>query len=203
MKRASSEPYLLPHAPSSYRVKRARIDATTPTPSPSRPVSTSNAAETGSWASRTSNRSRPSLSNTPTKKQMSRSGSVASTLQASNGVPQRPRSMSSMSHLSIPLSALVSPHAPSVSRSLSTYHMRDPRKPAKPHVTSWSLRFRTEAEDGSCLHAWCFFIGFVIFPAWWVASVLGIPETRRVGGEDMEKAVTLDDPQVEHGQPSS
>jgi len=38
----------------------------------------------------------------------------------------------------------------------------------------------------------------VVFPAWWAASVWAIPTTRRVGDEDLEKAVTLDDPQVEH-----
>ncbi|ETW82199.1 hypothetical protein HETIRDRAFT_475671 [Heterobasidion irregulare TC 32-1] len=42
-----------------------------------------------------------------------------------------------------------------------------------------------------------FFVGFVLFPLWWLAAVLGTPETRVVGGEDREKAVTLDDPQIE------
>jgi len=43
-----------------------------------------------------------------------------------------------------------------------------------------------------------FFIGFILFPLWWAAAVLPTPKTRRLGGTDAEKAVMLDDPQVEH-----
>ena len=78
--------------------------------------------------------------------------------------------------------------------------MRDPRRPPRVQSTSWVLRLRSEDEDGSPVHAWCFFVGFILFPIWWVASFWRIPETRRVGGTDTEKAVTLDDPQVEHGE---
>lgn len=81
----------------------------------------------------------------------------------------------------------------------SAYHMRDPRKPPRVQPTPWSLRFRTEDEDGSPIHAWFFFLGFILFPLWWLASVWRIPQTRSVGGSEVEKAVTLDDPQVEHG----
>jgi len=139
----------------------------------------------------------------PVSGQNSRSGSVRSNPPGSDRfrTPGRPRSMSSISHSSIPLSALVSPHAPSVSKSMNNaYHMQDPRKPPKIQPTLWSLRFRSEYEDGSSAHAWFFFSGFVVFPAWWVASLWRIPKTRQVGGGGMEKAVTLDDPQVEHGQ---
>lgn len=69
--------------------------------------------------------------------------------------------------------------------------------------TPWSLRLKTEDEDGSPIHAWFFFLGFIFFPLWWFASVWRIPQTRSVGGSEVEKAVTLDDPQVEHGQLSS
>ena len=104
--------------------------------------------------------------------------------------------MSSVSHSSIPPSALGSPHAPSVTISIHTaYRMRDPRRPPKIQPTSWSLRFKSEDEEGSPVHAWFFFFGFVVFPAWWVASLWRIPKT----SGDMENAVTLDDPQVEHG----
>jgi hypothetical protein len=78
--------------------------------------------------------------------------------------------------------------------------MRDPRRPPRVHSTPWGLRFRSEDDEGSPRHAWAFFVGFILFPLWWIASVLPIPETRRVGGTDTEKAVTLDDPQVEHGE---
>jgi hypothetical protein len=78
--------------------------------------------------------------------------------------------------------------------------MRDPRKPPRVQPTAWSLRFRTEVEDGSPIHAWFFFLGFILFPLWWFATVWRIPQTRRVGGSEVEKAVTLDDPQVEHGE---
>ena len=82
----------------------------------------------------------------------------------------------------------------------SAYHMRDPRKPPRVKSTPWGLRLKTEFEDGSPIHAWFFFLGFIIFPLWWIASLWRIPQTRSVGGSEVEKAVTLDDPQVEHGQ---
>jgi len=54
---------------------------------------------------------------------------------------------------------------------------------------------------GSPLHAWLFFIGFIVFPLWWAAGFfIPIPRTRRLEGNDTEKGVVLDDPQVEHGQ---
>jgi len=37
----------------------------------------------------------------------------------------------------------------------------------------------------------------LIFPIWWVAAFVGIPRTRRLGGNEVEKGVVLDDPQVE------
>jgi hypothetical protein len=189
-------------------VKRARLSLTTPPPSPSRQGSLVNATNKGSWNSGTSSQNQPAsrhLSITHphnTKQSGGHAGSVRSNAGTSDGTrsPRRRRSISSLSHASIPLSALVSPHAPSVSRSLNNaYHMRDPRKLPKVKFTPWSLKFRTEEEDGSPVHAWVFFIGFIVFPMWWVASVWNIPTTRQVGVEDMEKAVTLDDPQVEHG----
>lgn len=91
--------------------------------------------------------------------------------------------------------------------------MRDPRKPAPIQSTNWALSFPSEAETGSRwkwdswverggspLHAWIFFIGFLLFPLWWAAALfIGIPKTRRLGGDEVEKGVVLDDPQVEHG----
>lgn len=98
--------------------------------------------------------------------------------------------------------------------------MRDPRKPAPVQSTPWSLSFPSRVErgesrwelrgwverGGSPLHAWMFFIGFVVFPLWWMASFVGVPETRRLGESTgggngaMEKGVVLDDPQVEFGE---
>lgn len=99
--------------------------------------------------------------------------------------------------------------------------MRDPRKPAPIQSTSWSLSFPSRVEDGesrwelrswverggSPLHAWLFFSGFVVFPLWWAASFVGVPQTRRLGEEGegeggvQEKGgVVLDDPQVEYGK---
>lgn len=105
-----------------------------------------------------------------------------------------------MSEISFPISALVAPHAPSVSIRSGGYYMRDPRKPPRVQPTPWTLTFPSPDEQGSPVHAWAFFVGFVLFPLWWVASFWRIPRTRRVGGTDTEKAVTLDDPQVEHGE---
>ena len=49
------------------------------------------------------------------------------------------------------------------------------------------------------MHAWMFYIAFVLFPLWWVAAFWRVPQTRVVGGTDTEKAVPLDDPQIEFG----
>jgi len=101
-----------------------------------------------------------------------------------------------MSQASIPISALVSPHAPSIVPS-GKFHMRDPRRPPKKLAeTPWTLHFRGEDEPGSPVHAWCFFVGFILFPVWWIAALfLRTPRTRVVGDE---KGVSLDDPQIEH-----
>lgn len=84
--------------------------------------------------------------------------------------------------------------------------MRDPRKPAPVQPTPWSLSLPEKGWQqwtdggGSPIHAWMFFIGFVLFPLWWVAGFLvRIPRTREIGAEAEEKGVVLDDPQVEHG----
>ncbi|KAH9950683.1 hypothetical protein B0H21DRAFT_776610 [Amylocystis lapponica] len=180
--------------PSSYYRKRPRLsDPSTPTPSPahSRPGSTqkppATAAANASWPSRTSGapQAHSSLA--------SRSASMRSARRPESSHADRRRSLS---EISIPISALIAPHAPSLNRS-SAYHMHDPRKPPKTTPTVWSLRLRSADEEGSPLQAWCFFIGFILFPIWWVASFSFIPKTREVGGTDTEKAVTLDDPQVE------
>ncbi|KAG1715714.1 hypothetical protein ID866_1430 [Astraeus odoratus] len=79
--------------------------------------------------------------------------------------------------------------------------MRDPRKPPKKlKDTEWGLRFASEDEAGSPPHAWLFFIGFVLFPLWWVAALcIPVPRTRTAGDASLEKAVTvIDDPQIEH-----
>jgi hypothetical protein len=65
--------------------------------------------------------------------------------------------------------------------------------------TGWALRFRTVEEDGSPVQAWLFYVGLVPFPLWWIGAVWRVPQTRVVGGTDTEKAVPLDDPQIEFG----
>jgi len=184
------------HAPSSYQNKRARISPPLPTTSQPRDTSAGQqATNTGSWSSRTSSRTPPHR--TPSRATSSRS---ANQQQHKHHHQQTHRASSerrSLSQISIPISALVSPHAPSISRS-SKFHMQDPQKPPRKRDTGWSLRFKDEDEAGSPIQAWFFFIGFVLFPLWWAASVTRTPKTRRVGGSDTEKAVTLDDPQVEH-----
>ena len=80
--------------------------------------------------------------------------------------------------------------------------MRDPRKPPKKfNDTPWGLRFATEDEPGSSIQAWCFFLGFLLFPVWWIAGLfLPVPKTRIAGDVDAEKGVAIDDPQIEHGK---
>jgi hypothetical protein len=77
--------------------------------------------------------------------------------------------------------------------------MRDPRRPPRRMETGWTLRFRTMEEEGSPVQAWLFYIALVIFPLWWVGAFWRVPKTRVVGGTDTEKAVPLDDPQIEFG----
>lgn len=170
------------------------------------PLSANN---TGSWSSRESHGQR-SVSHLFSREgpPLARSASHVSQSRASQVAPSR----RSLSQVSIPISALVSPHAPSVDNS-GTFRMRDPRKPPPLQSTPWTLSFPTQwqrgesrwalqswvARGGSPRHAWFFFIGFIVFPLWWVAAFLPIPKTRRLGGTDAEKGVLLDDPQVEHG----
>jgi len=205
------------HAPSSYnRSKRVRLTQSFDARSASRSNSHAgsvdhsppNAKSTGSWSSRGSRGPRSATSH-------GHLATSSSHHSHSNVDPQtqthRPSSRRSLSQASIPLSALVSPHAPSVGRS-GSYHMRDPRKPAPIQSTNWSLTFPSQVQEGearwgwrgwverggSPLHAWLFFIGFVLFPLWWVAAFIPVRRTRRLGGTDAEKGVVLDDPQLEH-----
>ncbi|KAL0577244.1 hypothetical protein V5O48_004732 [Marasmius crinis-equi] len=228
---------------------------------PSRNDSQRNAGNTGSWsrASRTGGappqrtHSRLSQASQQHPRAPSRAASTSrhqGPSRQSNHPPGSPRASSrrgSISQASIPISALISPHAPSISTDAraATFHMRDPRKPPRVKTTPWSLSFpqtgqgerlalfhrvdirskiglsregnraREDEEGqrdhttqlvgwtesgGSPLHSWLFFIGFILFPVWWVAAIIGIPKTRRIGGGQEEKKMTLDDPQVEHGE---
>ena len=126
----------------------------------------------------------------------------------------------SISGASIPLSAFVAPHAPSITPS-SVFHMRDPRKPARIQDTPWTLSLPEKAvmadgsiggrwevngwtdRGGSPVHAWLFFLGFLLFPVWWIGGfAVPILRTRKLENGDAEKGqVVLDDPQVEHGTP--
>jgi hypothetical protein len=63
----------------------------------------------------------------------------------------------------------------------------------------WALRFRTVEDGSSPVHAWLFELAYVLFPLWWLGAVWRVPETRLVGGTDTEKAVPLDDLQIEFG----
>ncbi|EPT00276.1 hypothetical protein FOMPIDRAFT_1123076 [Fomitopsis schrenkii] len=179
-------------APSSYHRKRARLSTSTPQGSPaqSRPTSSHQPSpdHNASW----SRRSAQNLFRTSSR--ASRAQSAMSGRRPDSYVGRRSIDASEQS---IPISALVMPHAPSVARS-SQYHMHDPRRPPKIHPTEWALHMHSEDEDASPLHAWAFFAGFILFPLWWLAAFWPIPRTRRVGDTDAEKAVTLDDPQVEH-----
>lgn len=179
-------------------------------------VSALNANNTGSMSSRGSHGRRSTSSHTysyrdgpPLAPSASRASYARLTQnQGGNYAPSR----RSLSQASIPISALVSPHAPSVTHN-GTFHMRDPRKPGPIQSTPWTLSFPDHwqadesrwalhgwvARGGSPLHAWLFFFGFVCFPLWWAAAFIPIPKTRRLGGMDAEKGVILDDPQVEQG----
>jgi hypothetical protein len=211
------------HAPSSFnRSKRVRLSEASegrsssrsashvgslPTPNESPPT----AKTTGSWSSKGSQG--PLSTSSHNYGYGPPSAPSASQASHYNVQQQLPPSRRSLSQASIPISALISPHAPSIGRS-GTFHMRDPRKPSPIQSTPWSLAFPSQVQTGearwgwsgwverggSPLHSWLFFIGFILFPLWWIAAFLPIPRTRRLGGTDAEKGVTLDDPQVEHGK---
>ena len=177
---ASPRDHIPSLAPSSYHNnKRARLSGPSPTPVPPN----INAHNSGTYSSRASSRARAPSS--------TRSG-------PHDNLSERERRLS-LSQRSIPISALVTPQVPSVGRPSSAYHMRDPRRPPRHMETGWALRFRTVEEDGSPIHAWLFYLGLVPFPLWWIGAVWRVPQTRVVGGTDTEKAVPLDDPQIEYG----
>ncbi|KAJ7243789.1 hypothetical protein C8J57DRAFT_1525536 [Mycena rebaudengoi] len=141
----------------------------------------------------------------------SRPGSASGAASPPRVPPRAHSRTASYASSSLPLSALVSPHAPSVARSAggTAYYMRDPRRPPRLQPTRWALHMGTAADGGSPVHAWLFFIGFVLFPIWWAAGFLRVPHTRRLdaeGGAEKGKGkekggekgqVVLDDPQVE------
>ncbi|KAF5369269.1 hypothetical protein D9758_002787 [Tetrapyrgos nigripes] len=237
-----------------------------PSRSASRQSHRQNATNTGTWtSSRSRNGGNPNISghNPPGRSQSRAShrshGGRSQHQTQDDRAASRLSRRGSISAASIPISALISPHAPSVSRHSAPYHMRDPHKPPRVQSTSWSLSFphgydgeedylrgrvkhmvrslktnralkglarkfsrKRDADGdqdkekqgyddepapigwteggGSPLHAWLFFAGFIVFPLWWIASFLGIRKTRRIGsGQEGEKGVVLDDPQVEHG----
>ncbi|PPQ66387.1 hypothetical protein CVT24_007216 [Panaeolus cyanescens] len=215
------------HAPSSYHnSKRVRLSSASEGRSgsirsgsmrfgtlASLSDSPPNAKTTGSWSSRGSHAGPASTGSHSHVHGPPVSHSASYNSQYMANPSNRPPSRRSLSQASIPISALVSPHAPSIARS-GTYHMRDPRKPAPVQSTPWGLSLPSHVQEGesrwalrgwverggSPLHAWLFFVGFIIFPLWWAAALfIPIPRTRRLPGTDAEKGVILDDPQVEHG----
>ncbi|KAF8648774.1 hypothetical protein AX16_006181 [Volvariella volvacea WC 439] len=211
-------------APSSYHRKRARLSSDAkPNSRPGSRGEETTAANTGTWSSRSSVVHTPRIPGSPARTSSQRYSRPPSSIQHQPASPSR----RSISQASLPISALVSPHAPSISRS-SQYHMRDPRKPPPVQPTSWSLSFPVATTDvegqtqtawtldgwvergGSPLHAWLFFVGFLLFPIWWVASFLKIRKTRRLdsgvsgaqsgngAGQAEKGTMLLDDPQLEH-----
>jgi hypothetical protein len=180
---ASPRDHIPSLAPSSFHNnKRARLSGPSPSPVPPN----TNAHNSGTYSSRASSRARAPSS--------TRSGTAA----PHDNLSERERRLS-LSQRSIPISALVTPQVPSIGRASSAYHMRDPRRPPRHMETGWALRFRTVEEEGSPVHAWLFYLGLVLFPLWWIGIVWRVPQTRVVGGTDTEKAVPLDDPQIEFG----
>ncbi|KAG8214666.1 hypothetical protein J3R82DRAFT_9744 [Butyriboletus roseoflavus] len=189
------------HAPSSYHRKRARLSSSSPfaTPAQSRPSSVQETPQSGSRNHYFTSLSSSTGARVAPPRTPSRAASTRSRQPPTPSTTRKHERRQSMSQVSIPISAFISPHAPSVTPS-TKFHMRDPRKPPKkPNETPWGLRFATEDEPGSPLQAWCFFFGFLLFPVWWIAGLfLRVPTTRIAGGVDAEKGVAIDDPQIEH-----
>ena len=205
------------HAPSSYMSrqssrKRVRLSSPTP-PEHSRQASSANAPLYNSVSSRGSSRSIMSAIQSQTKpyapslpsptassppRPHSRASRAKSMSAASASAGGRIPSRRSLSQASIPISAIVSPRAPTLSNH-STFHMRDPRKPPRRRPVGWSLRLRDADDDGSPFPAWAFWFGFFLPFLWFIASFWRMPRTRTVG-TDAEKAIVVDDPQVERGK---
>ncbi|KAL5482382.1 hypothetical protein ACEPAI_8976 [Sanghuangporus weigelae] len=189
-------------APSSFQSfqsqksrKRVRLSSPMATPDHSRPGSTV-PHHLGSVSSRGSTRS--AVPHSDSKVVPPRSVSRASrTSRAMSAGPSGSSSIAfpgrrSLSQASIPISAIVTPRAPSVDR-LSSFHMRDPRRPPPQREIGWTLRFPSFDDRGSPFAAWAFWFGFLFPLLWWLASFWRIPQTRMVG-TDTEKAVVVDDP---------
>lgn len=196
------------HAPSSFlsQKSRKRVRLSSPLPSPSHSrrgsVSNSNAQGVGTWSSRNSSRTNASSSmqqastSSPPQRPASRASHVRSaSVTTPVGRQQTRRSISIMSQSSIPISAIISPHPPSIDR-LSKFHVRDPKKAPPKRSVGWTLRLRTADDHGSPIQAWCFWAGFLFPLLWWFASFWPIPKTRIL---DAEKSIPVDDPNVEHG----
>lgn len=205
------------HAPSSFSNKsrkRVRLSSPITTPDHSRPPSAAavnNPNANTSWSSKSSRATSVQIQHS----QHSRPSSHRATMSAGPSTSvahgtvhsSRHQKTRSISQASIPLSAIVSPRAPSVEH-LSKFHMRDPRKPRRRPV-GWGLRFGTPDDVGSPLHAWCFWLGLLFPLLWWFASFAPIPKTRFVGigagqgvntsADSAEKGITIDDPHVERG----
>lgn len=192
-------------APSSFSNKsrkRVRLSSTPMiSPDHSRPTSATHSPTSGdlnpntSWSSKGSSRATSGIhSQAPSRATSHRTMSAGPST-----APSRHQKTRSISQASIPLSAIVSPRAPSIDR-LSQYHMRDPRKPRRRPV-GWGLRMGSAEDEGSPVHAWCFWLGLLLPPLWWYASFAPIPCTRVVGiGTDAaEKGIQVDDPHVERG----
>ncbi|KZV92576.1 hypothetical protein EXIGLDRAFT_718245 [Exidia glandulosa HHB12029] len=101
--------------------------------------------------------------------------------------PPRPTSRASTTYTvrtgrSIPVRAIVSPRPPSVAGSNRTFHMRDPHYRQPPPVSWRPLSMVLDEEQimpvGAQQHklrapwtAVAFYVGFVLFPLWWIAAL--------------------------------
>lgn len=79
--------------------------------------------------------------------------------------------------------------------------MRDPTR-----VTTVKTPWTPDMMPGSSAGwwwAWAFYVGFILFPVWWVVSFwTKVPETRRFGVDEREEkgvGMIVDDPQIERG----
>lgn len=198
------------HAPSSFQShksrKRVRLSSPMATPDHSRPGSAvppnlDSVSSRGSSRSAVSNshfkQSTNKLSPQRSQSRASRASRAMSGTSSGAGTVPFPKRRS-LSQSSIPISAILSPRAPSLDR-LSSFHMRDPQKPSPKRDVGWSLRLSSRDEKGSPFMAWAFWFGFLFPLLWWVASFWRIPKTRMVG-TDTEKAVIVDDPFFERGK---
>lgn len=176
-------------APSSYMRKRMKLSDASE--KDAQPVRSAALAPTPSRSSRPSTTSRPKSIDSTRPRSISSNRPMSSLSR-----PQRPQSISARSNISIPISAIVSPRAPSIRHSIAStsrvpggerMRYQDPlknrvqrRRRTDVWAESWSF------ERGMVIQAYLFLVGFAFPLAWWIGVLLPVTSRNKGKGKDVE-----------------